>query len=436
MHQITVLGFMELHCRDQGKHGNKMQLSGDMRLFLYQIVGTWGQLLFPRPWKEFRLWYDLHKVKGIKPFLQGMVTTGWYKKIGERIWTPWFIKFVHSRSYFNIYTNFQHERALSISHRDAGVNYGKTAGPDSYLLDEHSLDFDLLEMKSLSTLKWYDFCFKEVIPGRIIRSPAELGHVISSVQKQESVIFVSTFQVPQNIVTNMLCHFEKQNIQNYIIIGSNSDFQFDLARRGHPVIDAMRYYAGIRADKSVDTAASSLNPAQEILVKAYVMKKCVESGYSGLLVDANIIPNSTNWYTETVASAGDFLAGKTTELFFARGSPSARTIWDNGLMHEVVATTNSLATKASTSTNERSFTQVMVNLLEHKGVKVTGLDEAATGRRVDVHNFSMTSTTSREDVFHWSAKSDHNLVRKSLDELGMWIIDGDSTCIAVFCHQS
>lgn len=74
------------------------------------------------------------------------MTTGWYRKLGERIWTPWFIKFVHAHGYFNIYTNFLHERALSVSHRDAGVNYGKTAGPDSYLLDENSLDFNFLEM--------------------------------------------------------------------------------------------------------------------------------------------------------------------------------------------------------------------------------------------------------------------------------------------------
>lgn len=56
-----------------GKHGNKLQVDSETHLFLYQMVGTWGQLLFPKPWKEFRLWYDVHKAKGIKPILQGMV---------------------------------------------------------------------------------------------------------------------------------------------------------------------------------------------------------------------------------------------------------------------------------------------------------------------------------------------------------------------------
>ncbi|KAM5550910.1 hypothetical protein ABKV19_027318 [Rosa sericea] len=71
-----------------GKHGNKLQLDDRTRLFFCQLVGTWGQLLFPKPWKEFRLWYDKHKAKGIKPILNGTVTTGWYKKMGEKIWTP------------------------------------------------------------------------------------------------------------------------------------------------------------------------------------------------------------------------------------------------------------------------------------------------------------------------------------------------------------
>ncbi|CAM8892690.1 unnamed protein product [Rhodiola kirilowii] len=419
-----------------GKHGNKIQLSGDTRLFLYQIVGTWGQLLFPRPWKEFRLWYDLHKVKGIKPVLEGMVTTGWYKKLGERIWTPWFIKFIHSRSYYNIYTNFQHERALSISHRDAGVNYRKTDGPDSILLDKQNLDFDLLEMKSLSTLKWYDFCFKEVTPGRIIRSLTELGSVISSVQKQETVIFVSTFHVPANVIKNMLCHFEKQNIQNYIIIGSDSDMVLDLSRRGHPIIDANQFYASIRTDKSVDTAASNVNRVQEILVKAYIVKKCVELRYNSLLVDASILPNNSNWYTEFIASTPDILAGKTTELFFVRASSSSRTIWDDILMHQAVAAANSLAVKASSSTDERSFKQTIVSLLEHKGVRVTRLDEETIGTRVDVYNVSKTSSAGRDNLFYLSSGSDFNLVQKTLEELRLWIIDDESSCTAVFCHPS
>ncbi|KAK0604181.1 hypothetical protein LWI29_012872 [Acer saccharum] len=116
---------------------------------------------------------------------------GWYE-MGERIWTPLFIKFIHSHGYFNIYTNFPNERALSVSHRDAGVNYGKTAGQ---LLDENSIDYNFLKMQPSSNLKSYDFCFREVFPGRVVRKTDELGYVLPSLQKQETILPVSLFGV-------------------------------------------------------------------------------------------------------------------------------------------------------------------------------------------------------------------------------------------------
>lgn len=166
------------------------------------------------------------------------MTTGWYKKLGEKIWTPWFIRFIQSHGYFNIYTNFLHEQALSISHRDAGVNYGKTAGPDSYLLEEGSVDFILVELYPLNDLKWYNFCFREVYTNRIVRSSHELGPLLQSVQKKNFVVLVSLYRVAETFVRNILCHFEGMNIQNYILVGPTSHILIDLARRGHPVIDA------------------------------------------------------------------------------------------------------------------------------------------------------------------------------------------------------
>ncbi|KAI9195256.1 hypothetical protein LWI28_013268 [Acer negundo] len=177
-----------------------------MHVFLYQIVGTWGQLLFPKPWKEFRSWYDEHKAKGIKPYLDGMVTNGWYKKTGERIWTPCFIKFILFCGYFNIYTNFPNERVLSVSYRIAGVNYGKTAGPDAQLLDENSLYYNFLKMQPLSNLKSYDFCFREVFPGKVVWNADELSSIFPSLQKQETILLVSLFGLSEAVIRNLLCH--------------------------------------------------------------------------------------------------------------------------------------------------------------------------------------------------------------------------------------
>jgi hypothetical protein len=58
-----------------------------------------------------------------KPYLGGMITDEWYRGLGETIWTPYIIRYVYARGYFNLYTNFDKKKALSVSYRDAGSNY-------------------------------------------------------------------------------------------------------------------------------------------------------------------------------------------------------------------------------------------------------------------------------------------------------------------------
>ncbi|KAM1743015.1 hypothetical protein ACFX12_012944 [Malus domestica] len=406
-----------------GKHGNKLQMDDRTRLFLYQLVGTWGQLLFPKPWKEFRMWYDNHKAKGIKPFLDGMVTTGWYKKMGEKIWTPWFIKFIHTRGYFNIYTNFLHERALSVSHRDAGVNYGKTAGPDSHILDKSYLDSDFWDMQPLSDLKWYDFCFREKFPDRVVGSLDELGSVLNSVQKHDTVIIVSLFGVSELAVRNLLCHFESLNIWNYVLIGPESDFVFDLARRGHPVIGTNQFLKSVGAYKLM-----SLQDSYVEMIKVYVLKKCLESGYNAWVVDGNMLPLSSDLFVESDPSY-DFYVGKSSELFFARRS-FAQNIGGDDFISKFATMANSLLVRQSISFGYR-----MAKLLEEKGVKVKSLDETSLGLMIVNSNVNESLGDGKQMVF-WSRDMASDLVQKRLQEFGIWTVDDDLSCKAVVCHQS
>ncbi|CAI0542021.1 unnamed protein product [Linum tenue] len=410
-----------------GKHGNKIVLDEGTRLFLYQIVGTWGQILFPKPWKEFRLWYDDHKVKGIKPFLDGMVTNGWYKKIGERIWTPWFIKFVHSRGYFNIYTNFGHERALSVSHRDTGVNYGKSAGPDSQLLGEKS-SIDLLEMQPLSNLKWYDFCFREVLPGRIVRNVDELGPVfLQSVQKHNTVMLVSIVWASDSIARNLLCHFERLNIQNYVLVGLSSDYLFDLARRGHPVIVADELGKNMRDHKLVNSQDNIL------LVKAYLMKKCLEHGLNVWTVDANVLfVNDDIFHREFTDSTNDFFAGKALDLLFARSSSAAKkVVAGDGFLAKVATYINRVEPE-----NSSNIAQVLAKLLNQNGIAVKTIAESAVGMKIDDRDSVSSEALSGKKMVYWSREMSPEFLRKRLEELSMWVVDGaDSSCKAVVCHQ-
>ncbi|KAK2641035.1 hypothetical protein Ddye_022798 [Dipteronia dyeriana] len=417
-----------------GKHGNKIHLDSGMHVFLYQIVGTWGQLLFPKPWKEFRLWYDEHKAKGIKPYLDGMVTNGWYKKMGERIWTPWFIKFIHSRCYFNIYTNFPNERALSVSHRDAGVNYGKTAGPDSQLLDENSLDYNFLKMQPLSNLKSYDFCFREVFPGRVLRNADELGYVLPSLQKQKTILLVSLSGVSEAVIRNLLCHFERLNIRNYILLGPHSGFLLDLARRGHPVVDADQLFNNIRAYKSMRFQDSNARLIKEILVKAYVTKKCVEFRYNTWLVDGNLVFINTDLFHESIDVTSDIYVGKNLDLFFVRGSSSVQKYWGDDFLYEVATAVD----KVTLPGGRINFAYTLANiLLEQKaGVRIKRVDETSFGVQIRTEkNANISSLGVGKKLVYWSAELGLDVIQKQLKEMRMWIIDGELSCVAVVCHQ-
>jgi hypothetical protein len=356
------------------------------------------------------------------------VTNGWYKRIGERIWTPWFIKFIHSRGYFNIYTNFQHERALSVSHRDAGVNYGKTAGPDSQLLDGSSLDFNLLEMQPLSNLKWYDYCFREVLPGRVGRTLDEVGSILRTVQEDQSVLLVNIFGASDTITRNMLCHFERLNIRNYILIGPGSDFLFDLARRGHPVIDADQFFNYHRAQKVMGFQHSSAELMKNILVNAYVIKKCLENGYDSLIVDANMLVLSK--VQEFIDPTNDFYAGKSLGFFFVKSSSSAQEIWA-GLLKKVAVTKGNVLFQG-----ENTDFVYLVKLLEQNGVRIHRIDEASVGIQIHADTSNQSSLEAGKKMAYWFAGTGVDLIQKRLQELSLWVVDGDSSCSAVVCHQS
>lgn len=348
--------------------------------------------------------------------------------MGEKIWTPWFIKFIHSRGYFNIYANFLHERALSVSHRDPGVNYGKTAGPDSQLLNENSRDINLLDMQPLSSLPWYDFCFRRVLPGRIAKKLDDVTPILHSMKKQKPIFLVSLLKSSETIVRNLICHFERLNIQNYIFMVPNSESD-DLQRRGHPVIITDEVFDSIRRSKK----KTSSEMIKEMVVKAYVIKICLESGFDNWVISSNMLPLSSNPELDSTDSLnGDFYVGKNSRFFFARSSSSSRGIWDEKFVQKFAATV--------TQDSSLKLNADFIDVVE----KFAGLVHMLRLKSVDDMNFSLKpgkvngsqSLPTNTKMISWSTEMDTDLVHKQLEELGMWIIDSDSACKAVVCHQS
>ncbi|CAL9750377.1 unnamed protein product [Musa acuminata subsp. burmannicoides] len=414
-----------------GKKGNKLQLSSETRIFLYQMVGTWGQLLFPKPWKEFRLWYDERKAKEIKPILQGMVTTGWYKRFGERIWTPWFIKFIHARGYYNLYTNFKQERALSISHRDAGVNYGKTVGPDSSLLVDESLDFSLTELPPLRNLKWYDFCFAETHPGRIVSNFDQLRSILHSL-KQKTIFVISLYQTTERIARNLICNLEKVGLVNFILLGGSPELLIDLARRGYPVVDTSQLVSSIRQVKSIDLEHET-DIIKEIWIKATAVQKCLEFGYDLWLIDGNMIPGS-GLLPELPNPSYDFAIAKNAELLFVKSSPSSLKTWNDDYIHKVAAECKSLTGTNSPEMEHKNFAYLaMRGLDENAGARLWRLDDSDIGVKLGYD--TMNHTESKLNMVFWDQEMALTSVQRELDRSGMWLIDVDSSCVSVVCHK-
>ncbi|KAF3782887.1 hypothetical protein EJ110_NYTH33489 [Nymphaea thermarum] len=389
-----------------GKHGNKLQLDDDTHIFLYQIVGTWGQLLFPKPWKEFRLWYDTHKLKNIQPILMGMVTTGWYKRMGERIWTPWFIKFIHTRGYYNIYTNLLQERALSVSHREAGVNYGRKVGPDSQLINSSSLDLNLWSMQPLSSLKWFDFCFREVIPGRIVKTLDELGPLLHSLQRDKTVIILSLYGVADAYFRNLLCHFENLDIHNYLILGQGGEFLDDLTRRGHAVIDTEELVQDLRKHVLKSSWSSTTGRSKEVVATAYVIRKSIGMGYNVWLVSGNMIPTS-NIFCNFTQEMHEFATASELELSFFRSSAS--TFLDENLI--IKLTSSPSLTDGEWPSGTPSFGQLAARFSQENKLPMQTINISKIAYAITPNDEKQSSLDGGQKMVFWPADMNLNVLK-------------------------
>jgi hypothetical protein len=333
--------------------------------------------------------------------------------MGERIWTPWFIKFIHSRGYFNIYTNFGSERALSVSHRDAGVNYGRNAGPDSVLIMQKPTDFELYEMKPLGTLRWYNFCFKEVLPDRIVIGLNQLENMFKTVQNYKTVTLVSLYGTQELVVRNLICHFEKVGLQNYIFLGDNLEVLSDLARRGHPVIYGNSLLGG---------EIRGTDFTKQTVVKGNLVKKFLELGYNIWLMDGNMAP-VTNALPELSDQSFEFLARNDVELMFLRNSLNTRNVWDDVFLSK-------LAEKCKSSEKENFVNLINKALEKSSHLKMGTLDEWITF--IDLGKYDKDSIIKGKDtVVYWSGLYP---AERELEKVSLWLIDKDSSCNAIICQ--
>lgn len=408
-----------------GKHGDQLRLDSATHIFLYQLVGTWGQLLFPKPWREFRVWYDAHKSRGLKPVLDGMVTTGWYHRSGERIWTPWFIKFTYSKGYFNLYTHFSNEQALSVSYRDKGVNTKKEAGPDSTLIKDGSMSgLDLFEMKPLKELKRYDFCFHEVKQHRLIKNIQDVSTHLTSIQENGTIILVNALGFWEGVVRNWVCHFSKFSIRNYAILVQDRGLGDDLLRRGHAVIHLDPGVLERESEDNIPHKKKALTIVQAVMM-------LLQAGYNIWLTDVG-----TFWLANPLplvqidnADMLGFAVGMqvSSELFYIKGSNRTKALWST-LYKDV------LHQAESPIHYKEDYVGALVGHLTSKDMLSFNILSPTLKS-----NFSILANSNHSDnslkleAALLMGSPNNNSYVSFMKSVGLWKLDDELVCTGVYC---
>merc|ERR1711862_722820 len=118
-------------------HQHKLSVPGVCPL-KYMLVGSWGQLFFPKAFKEFRLWFEtVTQQDDFHPVVDNMVTTDWYWQLKDttKPWTMYIIRWAAEKSMYTMYTNFPGKQSLCSNYREPGLHYhGKAQGADSTLI--------------------------------------------------------------------------------------------------------------------------------------------------------------------------------------------------------------------------------------------------------------------------------------------------------------
>lgn len=227
------------------KHGIKrMMINSRSQPYLYQLIGTWGQLLFPETWRAFRKYYDDRRyIPEYKPTVQGLLTNVWYEKQGEKLWTPWIIRWALTKGMYNMYPNLG-LYALSASYRDPGVNYGKTLGPDHRIVtpkNEPRFKQKFLDtgLQGVSQLLRFDYCFRNVPRGTVI--DATTTTTIQKAGEEQQDLRALVVISDEKYLYNQLCTCEQVvsrsveadcRKQIHFYVGANEQLAKDVANRG------------------------------------------------------------------------------------------------------------------------------------------------------------------------------------------------------------
>jgi hypothetical protein len=111
--------------------------------FLSPLVGSWGLAPKASHWVEFRSWYHEAVATGKKPYVDGVITTEWYKLFETQgrensMWSAYHVKYVSDSANpkpYILYVKAPNGTTLASNYKEKGLHYKETASePDHPLL--------------------------------------------------------------------------------------------------------------------------------------------------------------------------------------------------------------------------------------------------------------------------------------------------------------
>lgn len=210
--------------------------------YLFPVIGTWGVLLFPKPWKKFT---SNHLQSLFQIEFDGSLASHWsFKKGNEKMWTHYFMRWVLEQRLYSVYFN----RPFSISYRETGLNFRENLGPDSALYKPlNGIDVSKISQKRI----FYNYCYQRIAEGKVYLNSAELiKDLFSIVNLSSNGNLLIAVVIRENLedvqIMEWVCQARLVGFFNTLLITSNLDQAIRLSR-GHQ----LQFYIFHNQDKII-----------------------------------------------------------------------------------------------------------------------------------------------------------------------------------------
>lgn len=116
----------------KGIASGNLNISKEHHVFKYRLLGTWGFAPQRDHWVEFRKWFELCRARDDKPYVDGLITTDWYKSqerngFAPNMWSQWWIKFVDEKNYFTVTPHLPDGTTLAANWKEPGLHFAKAS---------------------------------------------------------------------------------------------------------------------------------------------------------------------------------------------------------------------------------------------------------------------------------------------------------------------